>query len=147
MNPIVREIIAGARQHTAVDAFKAAYRLEKLRRSASQEWSRMDLLITPTTGTIYTHEAVAAAPVQRNTDLGYYTNFVNLLDLAAVAVPAGLRADGLHSGSRWLTRLQRRSLLIWRTGSIGLAWTYQDRHYVRVQYRLAVSLWPSWALT
>src|SRR5437870_1587934 len=48
--------------------------------------------------TIYTHEAVAAEPVQLNTNLGYYTNFVNLLDLAAVAVPAGTRANGLPFG-------------------------------------------------
>jgi allophanate hydrolase len=98
MNPVVREIIAGARRHTAVDAFKAAYRLEKLRGSASQEWSRMDVLITPTTGTIYTHEEIEADPIGRNTNLGYYTNFVNLLDLAAVAVPAGFRPNGLPFG-------------------------------------------------
>jgi len=98
MNPIVREIIAGARRHTAVDAFKAAYRLENLRRAASQEWSRMDVLITPTTGTIYTHEEIETDPIGRNTNLGYYTNFVNLLDLAAVAAPAGFRPNGLPFG-------------------------------------------------
>ena len=98
MNPIVREVIAGARKYTAVDAFKAAYRLEKLRRAASQEWSRMDVLITPTTGTIYTHEEIEGDPIGRNTNLGYYTNFVNLLDLAAVAAPAGFRPNGLPFG-------------------------------------------------
>jgi allophanate hydrolase len=98
MNPVVREIIAGARRHMAVDAFKAAYRLEELRRAASQEWSRMDVLITPTTGTIYTHEEIEADPIRRNTNLGYYTNFANLLDLAAVAAPAGFRPNGLPFG-------------------------------------------------
>ena len=58
----------------------------------------MDVLVLPTTGTIYTHDAVAADPVQLNTNLGYYTNFVNLLDLAAVAVPAGFRPNGLPFG-------------------------------------------------
>ena len=98
MNPVVREIIAGARRHTAVDAFQAAYRLESLRRATSREWSRMDVLITPTTGTIYTHEEIEGDPIGRNTNLGYYTNFVNLLDLAAVAVPAGFRPNGLPFG-------------------------------------------------
>jgi len=59
---------------------------------------RVDVLALPTTGTIYTHEAVAADPVRLNTNLGYYTNFVNLLDLAAVAVPAGFRPNGLPFG-------------------------------------------------
>jgi allophanate hydrolase len=58
----------------------------------------MDLLLLPTTGTIFTHEQVKAEPVQRNTDLGYYTNFVNLLDLAAVAIPASFRSNGLPFG-------------------------------------------------
>src|SRR5437764_3502305 len=58
----------------------------------------MDFLLLPTTGTIYTHEAVAADPVRLNSNLGYYTNFVNLLDLAAVAAPAGFRANGLPFG-------------------------------------------------
>jgi allophanate hydrolase len=58
----------------------------------------MDILVLPTTGTIYTHEQVAADPIGRNTNLGYYTNFVNLLDLAAVAVPAGFRSTGLPFG-------------------------------------------------
>ncbi len=58
----------------------------------------MDVLVLPTTGTIYTHEEVAADPIRLNTNLGYYTNFVNLLDLAAVAVPAGFRSNGLPFG-------------------------------------------------
>ena len=58
----------------------------------------MDVLMTPTTGTIYTHEEIEADPIGRNTNLGYYTNFVNLLDLAAVAVPAGFRPNGLPFG-------------------------------------------------
>jgi len=98
MNPVVRDIIAGARRYTAVDAFKAEYRLRELRRQTEREWARIDLLALPTTGTIYTHEAVAADPVRLNTNLGYYTNFVNLLDLAAVAVPAGFHANGLPFG-------------------------------------------------
>jgi allophanate hydrolase len=98
MNPIVRDIIAGARRFTAVDAFNAEYKLRELRRATESEWARMDVLVLPTTGTIYTHDAVAADPVRLNTNLGYYTNFVNLLDLAAVAIPAGFRPNGLPFG-------------------------------------------------
>ena len=98
MNSVVRGIIEGARRYTAADAFAAEYELRELRRAAEAQWERMDVLLLPTTGTIYTHEAMAAEPVQLNSDLGYYTNFVNLLDLAAVAVPAGVRANGLPFG-------------------------------------------------
>jgi allophanate hydrolase len=98
MNPVVREIILGAKRYSAVEAFEAEYRLRELRRATEREWERMDVLVLPTTGTIYTHEEVAADPIRLNTNLGYYTNFVNLLDLAAVAVPAGFRSNGLPFG-------------------------------------------------
>jgi allophanate hydrolase len=62
----------------------------------------MDVLFLPTTGTIYTHKAVTDDPIGTNTNLGYYTNFVNLLDLAAVAVPAGFRANGLPFGASFI---------------------------------------------
>jgi allophanate hydrolase len=98
MNPVVRGIIAGGNRFTAVDAFQAEYRLLALRRDAAKQWSTMDVLVLPTTGTIYTHEQVAEDPVKMNTNLGYYTNFVNLMDLAAVAAPAGFRSNGLPFG-------------------------------------------------
>src|SRR6202011_2564166 len=83
---------------TAVDAFRAQYRLRELQRAAEECWSVMDVLVTPTAGTIYRIDAVNAEPVRLNSNLGYYTNFVNLLDLAAVAVPAGFRSDGVPFG-------------------------------------------------
>ncbi|MGA3190654.1 MAG: allophanate hydrolase [Bryobacteraceae bacterium] len=98
MNPVVREIILGARRFSAVDAFEADYKLRELRRASEAEWRKIDVMMLPTTGTIYTHEEVAAELVKLNTNLGYYTNFVNLLDLAAVAVPAGFRTNGLPFG-------------------------------------------------
>jgi allophanate hydrolase len=98
MDPTVYKIISGGTRYSAIDGFRAQYRLEELRRSAEKEWRKMDVLFLPTTGTMFTHEAVRAEPVQRNTDLGFYTNFVNLLDLAAIAIPAGLRPNGLPFG-------------------------------------------------
>jgi allophanate hydrolase len=102
MNPVVRGIIAGGNRFTAVDTFQAEYRLLDLRREAAKQWSTMDVLVLPTTGTIYSHEQVAADPVKTNTNLGYYTNFVNLMDLAAVAAPAGFRSNGLPFGISFL---------------------------------------------
>jgi allophanate hydrolase len=98
MNPVVREIIGGGRRYSAVDAYKAEYRLRELRRQTEAQWAAMDVLALPTAGTIYTHEQVAADPIGTNDNLGYYTNFVNLLDLAAVAAPAGFRPNGLPFG-------------------------------------------------
>lgn len=98
MNPVVAGIIGGARRYSAVDAFEAEYRLRALRRACTREWERMDVLVVPSTPTIYTHDEIAADPVRLNSNLGYYTNFVNLLDQAAVAVPAGFRTNGLPFG-------------------------------------------------
>ena len=98
MDPTVRKIISGAERYTAVDAFRAQYRLQELRRNAEEQWRKMDVLFLPTTGTIFRHSEISAEPIQPNTDLGYYTNFVNLMDLAALAVPAGFRSNGLPFG-------------------------------------------------
>jgi len=98
MDPTVRGIIAGASCYTAVDTFNAMYKLEELRAGTLKEWTHMDVMLLPTTGTTYTIEEVRAEPVALNTKLGYYTNFVNLLDLAAVAIPAGFRPNGLPFG-------------------------------------------------
>ncbi len=98
MNPVVREIISGARTYTAVKAFQSQYRLEVLRAKSMAEWAKMDVLLLPTTGTTYTIEEVERDPIKLNSNLGYYTNFVNLLDLSAVAVPAGFRPNGLPFG-------------------------------------------------
>jgi len=98
MNPVVRGIISGGERYTAADVFEAEYRLMDLRRAAAKQWTTMDLLVVPTTGTIYAHDQVASDPVKLNTNLGYYTNFVNLMDLAAVAAPAGFRSNGLPFG-------------------------------------------------
>ena len=98
VHPVVGGIIRGSAAYTAVDVFKAADRLETLKRDAACTWASIDLLALPTAGTIYTTAAVDADPVALNTTLGYYTTFVNLMDLAAVAVPAGFRRDGLPFG-------------------------------------------------
>ena len=98
INPTVRSIIAGGARFSAVDCFAASYKLRALAARTRLEWLKMDALLLPTTGTTYTHREVAAKPVALNSNLGFYTNFVNLLDLAAVAFPAGMRPSGLPFG-------------------------------------------------
>jgi allophanate hydrolase len=96
--PITRAIIAGGRTPLAHDAFRAEYRLAALKRASESAWAKVDVILTPTAGTIYTIAAVEADPLALNATLGRYTNFMNLFDLAGVAVPAGFRADGLPFG-------------------------------------------------
>lgn len=96
--PITREIITRGRDYDAMDAYNAEYKLRRLTRAATAQLEQVDAVVAPTTGTTYTREAIAEQPVERNSNLGYYTNFMNLLDLAAVAVPGGRRSDGLPVG-------------------------------------------------
>jgi allophanate hydrolase len=98
LHPVTAKIILGAAKLTAADTFKAIYRLAELAAAAQQEWEKIDVMLLPTAARHYTHEEICADPITRNSDLGYYTNFVNLLDFAAVAAPWGRRANGLPFG-------------------------------------------------
>ena len=98
IHPVVWQIIGGGVKLSTVDAFQAFHRLAELIRAAEAEWCKMDVLLLPTTGTTYTIEAVLADPVTLNSNLGRYTNFVNLMDLSAMAVPAGFRPNALPFG-------------------------------------------------
>jgi allophanate hydrolase len=106
MHPVTRDIIRGGASPSAVDAFTAQYRLMALKRAAEQVWDAVDVILMPTAPTIFEISQVDADPIRLNSALGYYTNFVNLMDLAAVAVPAGFRHDGLPFG---VTLIARRS--------------------------------------
>ncbi|MDE2254142.1 MAG: allophanate hydrolase [Betaproteobacteria bacterium] len=97
--PVTRDITLGGAKPLAADAFAAQYRLRELKRVCDRVWKAVDCVITPTAGTIYTRAEMLAEPIARNTDLGLYTNFMNLLDYAAIAVPAGFRDDGLPFGA------------------------------------------------
>lgn len=96
--PVSRGIIGRGRDFTAVDVFEASYRLAELRRRVEPTWDDIDLLLVPSSPSIYTIAEVEAEPVELNSKLGYYTNFVNLLGQCALAVPAAIRDDGLPFG-------------------------------------------------
>jgi len=88
--PVIRTILEGAKNFTAVDTFDAQYRLETLRHKCAGFWDDFDFMLLPTAPTHPTIAAVEAEPIKRNSELGTYTNFVNFLDLSAVAVPAAM---------------------------------------------------------
>ena len=92
MHPVTRQIILGGAHPGAVDAFKAFYQLEELRRVRDHTFGEIDMLALPTVPTVYTVAQVLADPIGLNSRLGTYTNFVNLLDLCALAVPASMQA-------------------------------------------------------
>ena len=96
--PVTRSIIEKGRHYSALDAYRAQYELAQLRREIDVAFGSIDVLLLPTTGTIYENAAVAADPIRLNVNLGLYTNFANLLDLTAIAVPAGFRKNGLPFG-------------------------------------------------
>ena len=98
MHPVTRQILLAGAHGTAADAFTAFYQLDDLRRVRDQTFHAVDALVVPTAPTIYTIEQVLADPIQLNSRLGTYTNFVNLLDLCGLAVPASMRADGVPFG-------------------------------------------------
>jgi allophanate hydrolase len=98
LHPVTRRIIERAKSITAVEVFEGFYKLEELRKKTEPVWQEIDVLLTPTAGTIYTVAEIEAEPMKLNSDLGYYTNYVNLLDLCAVAVPAGFLSNGLPWG-------------------------------------------------
>ena len=98
IHDVVRGIVLGAENITAADTFEGLYRLAELTRRAEAQWQSFDMMLLPTAATTYKIADVLADPVRLNSNLGLYTNFVNLMDLSALAVPAGMRADGLPFG-------------------------------------------------
>ncbi len=98
IHPVVRAIVQAGQGISAVDAFDGFYQLAEYARAAEALFEAIDVLVLPTTGTIYRRREVGSEPFALNGALGLYTNFVNLLDLAAVAVPAGFRDNGTGFG-------------------------------------------------
>jgi allophanate hydrolase len=111
VHPVVRSIILSARKFSALDAFEAQYRLASLARKSEETWQSFEALMLPSAATIYTIEQMLADPIQLNTNLGRYTNFMNLLDLCGLAVPAGFRSDGIPFGVTFFAKAWSDALL------------------------------------
>ena len=104
MHEVVRGIVGGADDISAVAAFEGFYQLADLIRAAEAQWQTMDAMLLPTAPATYRIADVLADPVRLNSNLGLYTNFVNLMDLSALAVPAGFRPNGLPFGVTLIAR-------------------------------------------
>src|SRR5208282_6071796 len=98
VHPVVRDIILGGETYSAVDTFNGQYALERMRQETAVTWSSVDFLFLPTVPDTFRIADVERDPVALNSRLGIFTSFLNLMDLAAIAVPAGFRADGLPFG-------------------------------------------------
>jgi allophanate hydrolase len=94
----VRSIIAAGKGYSAADVFDAQTEMRRLAQQLDGMWDAVDLLFVPTAATHYTIQEMRARPVELNRNLGHYTNFVNLLDYAALSVPSSIREDGLPFG-------------------------------------------------
>lgn len=112
LHPVIRQVLASAQDKNAVDVFEALHRLQYLKHKTRSVLQGLSCIVTPTAPRIYRIDEVLADPVNLNSNLGYYTNYMNLLDLCAVAMPSGFYANDLPFGitlfgtalsdSRWL---------------------------------------------
>ncbi|MEU8327700.1 allophanate hydrolase [Micromonospora sp. NPDC048839] len=91
---VTRTVLETGRRYDAIDAFRGQHRLRELRAQVDQLWQDIDVLVVPTVGTTFTLDEIAEDPIGRNAMLGRYTQFANLLDLAAVTVPNGFTSTG-----------------------------------------------------
>ena len=96
--PVTRDIVLSGQEYSAVDAFEGQYELSELKAAALAQMARLDFLALPTAPTIYRVADLEREPVLFNSHLGHYTNFVNFFGLSALALPAGLRPDGMPFG-------------------------------------------------
>jgi allophanate hydrolase len=111
IHPVTREITAAGARLTASDTFAALYRLQALRRVTERAFANLDAIILPTAPTAYSTAQVLANPIELNSRLGAYTNFVNLLDLCGLALPASMRPDGIPFGITLLAPAGKDALL------------------------------------
>jgi allophanate hydrolase len=136
LDPTVASIVLSGSSLTATDVFDAAHRLQQLKLTAAPIWEQLDALLMPTTALHPTHAEVDEQPVATNTSLGRYTNFVNLMDLCALALPGPKRSDGLPFGVTLHAPAGHDRRLL----ELGAVWAGED---VRVEFpgliRLAVA--------
>jgi allophanate hydrolase len=109
---VTRTIIESGARYSAAELFRAQHTLQALSRTAATAFDEIDVLVVPTTPTIYRLDEIAAEPYRLNANLGIYTNFVNLLDLCAIAIPSGWYVTGPPIGITLIARACSEKLLI-----------------------------------
>ncbi|MDI6936455.1 amidase family protein, partial [Serratia sp. Se-PFBMAAmG] len=121
MDPVVYGIVSSGLKYTAVEAYQAEYLRAELTRQIQQTLAQFDAVVVPTSPTIHTLEEMKQEPVHYNSHFGTYTNFTNLADLSALALPGPFRADGLPAGITLIAPAwQDRAL-----SGFGLKWQQQ----------------------
>jgi allophanate hydrolase len=123
IHPVTREITIAGSRLSAADTFAALYRLQTLRRAAEHAFAEIDALVLPTAPTAYSTAQVLANPIELNSRLGTYTNFVNLLDLCGLALPSSIRSDEIPFGITLLAPAGQDALL----ASIGRVFQAQTK--------------------
>ncbi|MGO3634290.1 allophanate hydrolase [Psychrobacter sp.] len=131
--PITRQIINHAERYSAIDAMSAEYDRAALSRGIQQQMSEFDALMVPTAPTIYTIDDVNADPLTKNSHMGAYTNFVNLADLSALALPNVMANDGLPRGVTFIAMAWQDEALAnfghqWQT-ALDVPMGTSERHY------------------
>lgn len=121
MDPVVHGIVSSGLKYSAVQAYEAEYLRAELTRQIQQTLAQFDALVVPTSPTIHTQEEMKQEPVHYNSHFGYYTNFTNLADLAALALPAPFRNDDLPAGITLIAPAWHDRVL----ADFGLRWQQQ----------------------
>jgi allophanate hydrolase len=111
IHPVTRQITAAGSRLTAAETFSALYRLQTLRKTVERAFAHMDAIVLPTAPTVYSTREVLANPIELNSRLGTYTNFVNLLDLCGLALPSAIRSDDIPFGITLLASAGNDALL------------------------------------
>jgi allophanate hydrolase len=111
IHPVTREVIIAGARPSAADTFAALYRLQALRKIVERAFAHIDAVVLPTVPTVYSTAQVLANPLELNSRLGTYTNFVNLLDLCGLALPAAIRSDDIPFGITLLAPAGQDALL------------------------------------
>ncbi|KAJ8125163.1 hypothetical protein O1611_g8477 [Lasiodiplodia mahajangana] len=121
MDPVVRNIILGAKKFTAADLFEAQYHRENLMAEIKRRFDKYDAILVPTAPTFPTLQEVAREPVKEPSLLGTYTNFVNFMGWAALAIPSGFSGDGLPFGVTFISSAwdEPKLLTLGRTLTMG----------------------------
>ena len=122
LHEVIRSLVEKGATRSAAETFSAMYELRAFQQIAERLFSSIDCLVTPTAPTVYTIAEVEADPITLNSRLGTYTNFMNLLDLCAVAVPAGFLPNGVGFG----ITLQAPALQDRRMLSLANSWCQQQ---------------------
>lgn len=96
--PVIQQVLDVHQRFNAADTFAAQYKLQDLKQKAEKIWDMVDVLCVPSAPRHPSIAEVQADPIAVNSEMGTYTNFVNLLGWSAIAIPASQLPNGLPFG-------------------------------------------------